>query len=151
VLEFGDLLSKVFTTSAHKISTHDGQRLHFTQPISISDDRTGTLTSQLTTLASGDKKVDVTVDVSRTIHDQPMNVNKSPSAQQQRPAVRVHVGEGRRPHRPRHDQPQPRVGSPSNTVYILDDGTTTPRAFTRRRRRTSATSTTSRPPSASSA
>src|SRR3954469_1424869 len=127
VLEFGDLLSKVFSTGAHKISdAASDSDFTFTQPISISDNRTGTLTSQLTTLASGDKKVDVNVDVSRTIHDQPMNVNVPIGANSNGPQSAFTSEKG-------VDLTVDGTISlslvwdhTSNTVYILNDGTTTP-------------------------
>jgi hypothetical protein len=127
VLEFGDLLSKVFSTGAHKISdaTTDSD-FTFTQPISISDNRTGTLTSQLTTLANGDKKVDLVVDVSRTIHDQPMNVDVPIGANSNGPqsAFTSEKGVDLTVHATMNLSVV--WDHTSDTVYIIDDGTTTP-------------------------
>lgn len=75
VLGFPDLLSQVFSTGAKHLAdaVHDAD-LNISQPISISGSRTGTLTSALTTLGNGDKRLDLTVDVSRTVQDQPLSV-----------------------------------------------------------------------------
>jgi Ca2+-binding RTX toxin-like protein len=74
-LGFGDLLTKSFTSGANKLAdaVHDAD-LDIAQPISIGGGRTGTLTSSLTTLGTGDKQLSVSVDIARTMQDQPLSI-----------------------------------------------------------------------------
>ena len=71
-LEFEDLLAQAFTQSGLAGATTD-DGLNVDKPITISDSRTGTVKSTLTAQGS-DKKLHLTVDISRTLADQPLSI-----------------------------------------------------------------------------
>ncbi len=74
VLGFTDLVHQWFTNGANHLAdaTSYGD-LNIDEMISLPDGRSGHLTSGLTSLGL-DKQLDLTIDATRTLHDQPLNV-----------------------------------------------------------------------------
>ena len=127
VLGFTDLVHQWFTNGAtHLADATTNGGLNINEPISLGDGRSGNLTSSLTMLGNGDKQVDLAIDVTRTLGNQPLD-------------VAVPIGAG-------SNAPQSSFTSTggvdltvhgtmnfrlvwdhvSDTVYFVDDGTTTP-------------------------
>lgn len=77
VLGFTDLLSQAFNNGSKKLAlahSYGDFDIHDGESISLTGDRSGTLTSSIHDVDNG-KQVDITVDVHKTVHDQPLNIN----------------------------------------------------------------------------
>src|SRR6266567_1697074 len=78
VLGFADLLHRWFNSGATHLASAvlDGDLNIASETIDlgVADGRSGILQSQLKTLTGGDKQLDVTIDASKTLHNQPLQI-----------------------------------------------------------------------------